>query len=188
MRKHEIEQYSKYKQTTDKNINPSKINTMSFTPISIDGYIKVHLKNNPDEKEVNLRESLQVALADYKAGIKCFCGNDIWVVGSASVGNACYTCITGNSQPDDDYEIELAIVRRINAPRRRHIDDIPRDKIAGFFDDDGYEVSPTSVVKAPLCIICQRDYDRDYMISCMMTRLDQENEATFTCPDYLKIN
>ena len=161
---------------------------MSFTPISIEDYIKVHLKNNPDEKEAHLRERLQATLVDYKAGIKCSCGNDIWVVGSASVGNACYTCITGNSHSDDVYEIDSAIVRRKDARGRRHIDDIPRDKIAGFFDDDGYEVTPTSVVKAPLCITCQRDYDRDYMISCMMTRLDQENEATFTCSDYLKIN
>lgn len=161
---------------------------MSFTPISLDDYIKVHLKNNPNEKETHLRERLQAALADYRAGTKCSCGNDIWVVGSASVGNACYTCITGDSYPDDVYEIESAIVRRKDARGRRHIDDIPRDKIAGFFDDDGYEVTPNSVVKAPLCITCQRDYDRDYMISCMMTRFDQQNEAIFTCSDYLKLN
>ena len=33
-------------------------------------------------------------------------------------------------------------MRRKNTSGRRHIDDIPRDKIAGFFDDDGYEVTP----------------------------------------------
>lgn len=161
---------------------------MSFTLISIDNYIEEHLKNNPEENEIDLRERLNTALADYRAGIKCSCGNDIWVVGSASVGNACYTCITGDSYPDDVYEIESAVVRRKDARGRRHIDDIPRDKIAGFFDDDGYEVTPSSVVKAPLCITCQRDYDKDYMISCMMTRFDQQNEPIFTCNDYLKLN
>ncbi len=161
---------------------------MSFIPISIYQYIKKHLKNNPTENESDLRNRLHVALADYKVGVKCSCGNDIWVVGSASVGNACYNCITGNGQPNADYEIESAIVRRKDARGRRHIDDIPRDKIAGFFDDDGYEVTPNSVEKNPLCIICQRDYDKDYVVSCMLTRFHQKNELEFTCDDYLKLS
>ena len=78
-------------------------------------------------------------------------------------------------------------MRRKNTSGRRHIDDIPRDKIAGFFGDDGYEVTPDYVEKNPLCITCQRDYDKDYEISCMMTRFDQQNELEFTCEDYLKI-
>ena len=159
---------------------------MFFTPISIDSYIQKHLKNNPGENEADLRERLNTALSDFRDGVKCSCGNDIWVVGSASVGNSCYTCITGNSYPSDDYEIESVILRRRNSHGRRHIDDIPRDKIAGFFDDDGFEVTIDSVVKAPLCITCQRDYDRDYEISCMMTRFDQQNELEFKCDDYIK--
>lgn len=161
---------------------------MSFIPISVDSYIKKHLENNPDENETDLRKRLITALKDYNEGVKCSCGNDIWVVGSASLGNACFTCITGDNCPNDDYEIESAIVRRVYGRGRRHIDDIPRDKIAGFFDDDGYEVTPDSVVKNSLCITCQRDYDRDYEIICMMIRFDQQNESEFTCDDYLKIN
>ncbi len=159
---------------------------MSFIPISIDSYIKKHISNNPNENEKKLRECLNSALADYEKGVKCSCGNALWVVGSATVGNSCYTCITGNRYPNDDYEIETAIVRSEKVFGRRHIDDIPRDQIAGFFDDDGYEVTIDSVEKAPLCIICQRDYDRDYKTFCMLTRFEQKNEAEFICSDYLK--
>lgn len=82
---------------------------MSFEPISIDNFIKMHLKSNPDETEKNLRKLLNSALANYKNGDKCYCGNDIWVIGSAFVGNMCFTCITGESNPSDDYELDSAI-------------------------------------------------------------------------------
>jgi len=42
-----------------------------WTPISIDKYVKVHLKKNPDEKENVLRIRLEAALDDYTKGIKC---------------------------------------------------------------------------------------------------------------------
>jgi len=76
---------------------------MSFVPISIDKYIKKHLEHNPSKNEKDIRKRLVSALGDYKNGVKCSCGNDIWVIGSASVGNSCYTCITGESQPENDY-------------------------------------------------------------------------------------
>ena len=79
---------------------------MGFVGISIDKYIKKHLKSNPSENEKDLRKRLNSALEDCKNGVKCSCGNDIWVIGSASVGNSCFTCITGESQPDSDYEID----------------------------------------------------------------------------------
>jgi hypothetical protein len=82
---------------------------MGFIPITIDKYVALHLKHNPSEKEVDLRKHLKSALNDYYNGIKCSCGNDIWVIGSASVGNSCFTCITGESYPTDDYEIVSAI-------------------------------------------------------------------------------
>ena len=85
---------------------------MGFTPISINAYTKKHLKNNPSENEKDLRKRLNSALADYKKGIKCSCGNDIWVIRSASVGNSYFTCITEESYPIDDYEIESAKKKR----------------------------------------------------------------------------
>ena len=112
---------------------------MSFTPISIKEYVKKHLKNNLSENEKDLRKRLHTALADYKRGVKCSCGNDIWVIGAATVGNSCFTCITGESDPNNDYEIESAINKN-NTPGRRHIDEIRPAQIAGFFDNDGYEI------------------------------------------------
>jgi hypothetical protein len=63
---------------------------MQFIPISIKEYVKKHLKNNPSENERDLNKRLQTALADYKRGVKCSCGNDIWVIGAATVGYSCY--------------------------------------------------------------------------------------------------
>ena len=62
---------------------------MKFSPISIEEYVKNHLKNNPSENGKDLRKRLEMALADYKKGVKCSCGNDIWVIGAATVGILC---------------------------------------------------------------------------------------------------
>ena len=85
---------------------------MGFVPISIDKYVTMHLKNNPTENEKDLRKLLNAALTSFKKGIKCSCGNDIWVIGSVYAGNSCYTCITGDSFPTDDFEIDSAIIYR----------------------------------------------------------------------------
>ncbi len=79
-----------------------------FTPISIEDFIKLHLKGNPDTSREEIETGLRSALADYKAGVKCDCGNPIWVIGSAVTGNACFTCITGEAYPDNDYELAEA--------------------------------------------------------------------------------
>ena len=85
---------------------------MGFAQISIDKYIKKHLASNPDENEKDLRERLNSSLSDYQKGVKCHCGKDIWVIGSAAAGNSCFTCITGESYPDDDYEIDSAMIKK----------------------------------------------------------------------------
>jgi hypothetical protein len=41
---------------------------MSFVPISIDKYVKIHLKSNPTENEKDLRIRLKDALNAYKKG------------------------------------------------------------------------------------------------------------------------
>lgn len=83
---------------------------MSFTPISINKYIKQYMRSNPKDDEKELRHRLESCLADYKNGKKCICGNDIWVIASASGENVCYTCLTGNATPtEDDFEIKDAI-------------------------------------------------------------------------------
>ena len=80
-----------------------------FQPITFENYVKKHLKINPLEDEKDLREKLNSALAALKNGVKCSCGNDIWVIGSALVGNGCFTCITGEAFPDHDFEIDTAL-------------------------------------------------------------------------------
>ncbi len=159
---------------------------MGFIPISIDKYIKKHLKNNPSESEKDLRKRLNSTLADYKKGVKCSCGNDIWVIGSASVGNGCFTCITGESYPIDDYEIDSAIVKSENKKGSRHIDDIDPAKIHGFYDDDGYEINTELINKPSLCITCINDNDPNEEMLCNMTRFDQKDDKEFKCFAYRK--
>lgn len=89
--------------------NDMKPSKPGFTPIGIEDYVQLHLKSNPDTSPREIESRLCSALDDYKAGIKCACGNPIWVVGSAVVGNACFTCITGEAIPDDDFEIDEAM-------------------------------------------------------------------------------
>jgi hypothetical protein len=80
-----------------------------FVPISMEKYIELYLKSNPDSKRSEITEGLNEALRDYKDGVMCDCGNPIWVVGSATAVNGCFTCITGEAIPDEDYEIDQAI-------------------------------------------------------------------------------
>jgi len=81
---------------------------MAFVPIQLKEYVKLHLRSNPSEKAADVTARLQSALEDYKAGLRCDCGEPIWVIGSAEAGLMCFTCITGESYPSEDYEIAEA--------------------------------------------------------------------------------
>ncbi len=159
---------------------------MGFKPVSIDEYVKIHLNSNPLEHEKDLRKKLESTLLDYKDGVKCSCGDDIWVIGSAVVGNSCFTCITGEAYPKDDYEIGQAIRKENRSIREEYIDDIDKLKTAGFFDDDGYEINTDLIKKPPLCIICKNDNNPDEELLCNMTRYDQKDEEEFKCFTYLE--
>ena len=159
---------------------------MGFVPISIDRYVKKHLKNNPSENEKDLRDRINRALQDYKNGKKCSCGNDIWVIGSASVGNSCFTCITGENFPIDDYEIDSAVKKSDSKKGRRHINDIDPTQIAGFFDDDGYEINTELIIKPSLCLTCINNDNPNEEMLCNMTRYDQKDDKEFKCFAYKK--
>ena len=159
---------------------------MGFIPISIENYLKMHLKNNPSSNETDLRKGLNRALADFQDGIKCSCGNNIWVIGSALVGNSCFTCITGESYPIDDYEIDAAVKKSESKKGRRHIDEIDPAKIAGFFDDDGYEINTDLVKKPSICLTCINDDNPNEEMLCTMTRYDQKDDKKFQCFAYEK--
>ncbi|MCF8239623.1 MAG: hypothetical protein K9I85_15780 [Saprospiraceae bacterium] len=159
---------------------------MGFAPITIDKYVKMHLKNNPSCKEVDVRKALHSAINAHNKGMKCSCGNDIWVIGSAFAGNSCFTCITGESFPTDDYEIDTVLKKRANKKGRRHIDDMDPTKIAGIFDDDGYEINTDLIQKPSLCLICKNNDSQEEEIFCNLTRYDQKDEPEFTCFAFVK--
>jgi hypothetical protein len=76
-----------------------------FIPISIAKYIPLHMKSNPGESRTALEAALQESLEAAERGECCDCGEPIWALGSAIVGRGCFTCITGEGTPSDDYEI-----------------------------------------------------------------------------------
>ena len=53
------------------------------------------------------RAAIDAVLALKKLGVTCEdCENAIWVLGSVIVGrNTCFTCITGEADDSEDYEI-----------------------------------------------------------------------------------
>jgi hypothetical protein len=85
---------------------------MGFAPISLEHYIRKHMKNNPGDKEADVRKGLKRCIQDALAGARCHCGAPIWVIGSAFVGHACFTCITGEGWPESDYEIDEVLAKR----------------------------------------------------------------------------
>ncbi len=84
---------------------------MGFTAIQLEDYVELFLKSNPREDRLEATARLEDALAAFEADIRCDCGERIWVIGSAEVGNRCFTCITGEAYPEDDYEIAEACAR-----------------------------------------------------------------------------
>jgi hypothetical protein len=79
-----------------------------FTPISLERYAELHMQANPGTDREDLLKRLRYAMRAHERGVRCQCGEDIWIVGSAEVGLSCFTCITGEAVPDDDYEIVTA--------------------------------------------------------------------------------
>ncbi len=80
-----------------------------FVPITLDEYVKKHLVSNPGVNAAELKTRLRGTLAAKDTGKGCsVCGNEIWVLGSAEVGLMCFTCITGQAMPDNDYELYSA--------------------------------------------------------------------------------
>ena len=83
-----------------------------FVPIALDRYLELHMKNNPADDREQVNSALLDALRTYQRGERCDCGEPIWVIGSALTGYRCFTCITGEAMPDQDYELEGACGER----------------------------------------------------------------------------
>jgi hypothetical protein len=85
-----------------------KLNLPSgFTPISLSQYVELHLRANPGTNRGELLAQLEYAIDAHRRGVRCECGAPIWIVGSAHGGLACFTCITLESVPDNEYEIAI---------------------------------------------------------------------------------
>jgi len=160
---------------------------MGFKKISLEKYIALHLKQNPAESRVNIEKALNSALNDYQSGIKCSCGDDIWVIGSAFVGNGCFTCITGESVPTDDYELDSVANKKNKINGQKHINDMKPNEIHGFFSDDGFEINPEFIQKPNLCLTCIHNNDPDEESLCVLNRFDQKDDKEFICFAYQKM-
>lgn len=77
-----------------------------FTKISVDKFIEQYKKNNPKEDLSKLRKDILYFRQLKTDGVECACGNQLWVIGSAIVGKGCFTCITGEADFSNDYEIK----------------------------------------------------------------------------------
>jgi hypothetical protein len=85
---------------------------MGFVPIGVSEYVKLHVKANPDENPTELLTRLRSCVLDALMGARCHCGAPVWVVGSVSAGYGCFTCITGEAFPSEDYEIDEVLTAR----------------------------------------------------------------------------
>lgn len=77
-------------------------------PISIDQFVQKYVQSNPEEKPADVKARLRDAVQRKKKGARCWqCGQPIWAIGTALVGHdACFTCITGEADHSEDYEID----------------------------------------------------------------------------------
>ncbi|MFD1360056.1 hypothetical protein [Lentibacillus salinarum] len=80
-----------------------------MVPISINEFAKSFVKTNKEENLQDTKEKLQLAVENKKGGADCTsCDAPIWAIGSAIVGwNGCFTCITGEGDSSEDYEIDV---------------------------------------------------------------------------------
>ena len=112
---------------------------MSFAPIKLRDYVRKYSKNNKGSNEREVTARLKSALARYKAGARCSCGEPIWVIGSAELGNTCFTCATLEADPSDDYEIDEAC-DKYSAPRAMPDADSWQDAVFIDSDPDDHDV------------------------------------------------
>ena len=84
------------------------VSMSDFVPVRLNQFVKQYLGNHKDADGDEVRAAVEDALAAWRQGVRCACGNPLWVAGSAVAGYGCFTCITGSAQPDGDPEIDAA--------------------------------------------------------------------------------
>ncbi|TCS75725.1 hypothetical protein EDD64_106101 [Effusibacillus lacus] len=77
-------------------------------PISIEKFVAKYMKSNPSADKKLVLSSLKNSVKSKKSDARCIhCGQPIWAIGSSFVGwDGCFTCITGDSDDSQDYEID----------------------------------------------------------------------------------
>jgi hypothetical protein len=78
----------------------------NFQEISVEKFLERTKESNPDIDTNELRMSIEEFKKRKAIGELCNCGNPIWIAGSALAGKGCFTCITGESECSEDYEIK----------------------------------------------------------------------------------
>lgn len=76
-----------------------------FVPITVAEYLSLRSASARGKELAKLAARLNAALEAKIAGATCECGEPIWALGSAEVGQMCFTCITGEAVPESDYEL-----------------------------------------------------------------------------------
>ncbi|PIE66790.1 MAG: hypothetical protein CSA23_07295 [Deltaproteobacteria bacterium] len=125
-----------------------------FVPVRLDQFVLQYVRNNKGADGDRLRAAVEDALAAWRQGVRCACGNRLWVAGSAIAGYGCFGCITGSAEPDGDPEIDEACegfyfeeggmrleVEQVSAIIRKHPHDYREHlELLGFeWHDDEYD-------------------------------------------------
>lgn len=80
-----------------------------FLPISVEEYIDLCLENSDGFSGEELRHLLSDSLYAFRQGVRCKCGNPLWVIGSAITGEyGCYKCLIGQDSSEAVFEIDEA--------------------------------------------------------------------------------
>lgn len=79
-----------------------------FSPVRLDQFVTQYVRKNQDADGDAVRAAVEDALAAWRQGVRCACGNPLWVAGSAVAGYGCFSCITGSIEPNGDPEIDAA--------------------------------------------------------------------------------
>jgi hypothetical protein len=90
-------------------LDPLSEKTMKagFTPIKLNDYVELYLHANSGTVRANVVRQLESTIRAVRTGARCQCGEQIWIIGSAHTGLGCFRCITGQTAPDHDYEINV---------------------------------------------------------------------------------
>lgn len=161
---------------------------MNFTPISKQEYVALHLMNNPSTNEAELRNKLDRVLSDFNEGIKCDCGSPLWVIGSASLGMGCYSCLTGEELPTENFEIDSVVVQEtpfteadaftVNDWGEFDLDFLGE---GNYNDDYGNRIDPDSYPTPKMCLSCKNFILKSQRVLCTLNKISQEVGKDFEC-------